>query len=63
MHSREYILGWWQQAWNDNEPEFFTQANFALPDLSPSNASYDDVFEALTVQRDRIKQIQQLRDW
>lgn len=63
MQSRDYILGWWQQAWSDNEPEFFTQANFALPDLSPSNASYDDVFEALTVQRDRIKQIQQLRDW
>ena len=61
--SRAYILEWWQQAWDSNQREFFTQANFALPDLTPNNTNYDDVFEALTVQRDRIKQIQQLRDW
>ncbi|MRJ43159.1 MULTISPECIES: HNH endonuclease domain-containing protein [Idiomarina] len=61
--SRAYILEWWQQAWDSNQREFFTQANFALPDLTPNNTNYNDVFEALTVQRDRIKQIQQLRDW
>lgn len=63
MHSKDYILDWWQRAWQDNSREFFTQANLALPDLAPANTNFEDVFAALTVQRDRIKQLQQLQDW
>ncbi|MBY6064516.1 class I SAM-dependent methyltransferase [Pseudidiomarina sediminum] len=63
LESRELILDWWQRGWSHNAREFFTQANFALPNLAPDNQSFDDVFEALTCQRDRIKQVQQLRDW
>lgn len=61
--SREFINHWWQQGWQKNQIEFFTQANFALPNLSPDNRSFDDVFEAFTLQRNRIKDIQQLEDW
>ncbi len=63
LASRELILHWWQRGWNEHQREFFIQANFALPDLSPQNQSYTDVFEALTFQRNRIYQVQQLREW
>ena len=61
--ARELILTWWQQGWQINKSEFFTQANLALPNLSHHNQSFDDVFEALALQRDRIKDIQQLAEW
>lgn len=63
LQSRDLIVQWWRQGWESHRQEFFTQANFALPNLSPQNESYDDVFEALTLQRDRIKHLQQLEDW
>lgn len=63
LSSRELILHWWQQGWSDNHNEFFTQANLALPNLHHSNQSFDDVFEAFALQRDRIKDIQQLAEW
>lgn len=61
--SRQIITDWWQQGWADNTDEFFIQANLALPNLPDSNRSFDDVFEAFTMQRDRIKDFQQLEEW
>lgn len=61
--SRERILSWWQQGWHDEPDEFFTQANLALPNLSHANRSFTDVFEAFALQRDRIKDLQQLAEW
>lgn len=61
--SREFILSWWKQGWKENQSEFFSQANLALPNLNTTNSSFDDVFEAFVLQRDRIKVIQQLQDW
>ncbi|MEO2279079.1 class I SAM-dependent methyltransferase [Pseudoalteromonas pernae] len=61
--SREFITHWWQEGWDQNGAEFFSQANLALPNLSPTNRNFDDVFEAMKLQRDRIKDIQQLQDW
>jgi hypothetical protein len=42
---------------------FFAEANIALPGLSADNSSVDDLFEALVMQRGRLKEIQQLREW
>lgn len=42
---------------------FFAEANIALPGLSSSNTSIDDLFEALVMQRGRLKEMQQLREW
>jgi len=42
---------------------FFAEANIALPGLSTDNTSVDDLFEALVVQRSRLKEMQQLREW
>ncbi|MEI6894447.1 MAG: class I SAM-dependent methyltransferase [Colwellia sp.] len=42
---------------------FFAEANIALPGLNSDNASIDDIFEALIMQRGRMKEMQQLREW
>ena len=63
VQARELIVDWWRTGWHEHSDEFFTQANLALPNLAPDNKNYDDVFEALTLQRERIKQTQQLQDW
>lgn len=42
---------------------FFAEANIALPGLNSDNTSIDDLFEALLMQRGRLKEMQQLREW
>jgi hypothetical protein len=37
--------------------------SFALPGLNSDNSSIDDLFEALIMQRGRLKEMQQLREW
>lgn len=49
-------------SYQNNRDEFFSQANFALPNRSPSNRNFDDVFKAFILQRNRIKDFQQLTD-
>lgn len=61
--SRGLITEWWQRAWEDHADEFFIQANLGLPNLAASNRSFNDVFEAMAIQRDRIKDFQQLEEW
>ncbi len=63
QQNRRIITDWWQQGWSDSADEFFIQANLALPNLPDSNRSFEDVFDALTLQRDRIKDFQQLEEW
>lgn len=63
MNSRHVITGWWEQAWQAQADEFFIQANLSLPNLSAANRSFSDVFEAMVMQRDRIKDFQQLKEW
>lgn len=62
-NSRERVVNWWQTAWQEDELEFFTQANFALPVLTASNRNFSDVFDAMLLQRTRIKAFQQLTEW
>ncbi|TMM47026.1 class I SAM-dependent methyltransferase [Colwellia ponticola] len=45
------------------QKRFFAEANIALPGLSSDNSSIDDLFEALMMQRGRLKEMQQLREW
>lgn len=72
-NAKTRITNWWQEAWlaDDsidissqlNQKRFFAEANIALPDLASSNSSVDDLFEALLLQRGRLKEMQQLREW
>lgn len=63
QNAREHVLNWWHQGWENNQDEFFEQANLALPNLSLHNRNYEDVFEAMKLQRNRIKDFQQLDEW
>ncbi len=45
------------------QQRFFAEANIALPGLNSDNTSIDDLFEALVMQRGRLKEMQQLREW
>ena len=48
---------------NEQNQRFFSEANIALPRLNSDNSSVDDLFEALVMQRGRLKDMQQLREW
>jgi len=74
-NAKQRITDWWQDAWLDNDignfevekvnnsQRFFAEANIALPGLDANNNSVDDLFEALLLQRGRLKEMQQLREW
>jgi SAM-dependent methyltransferase len=63
LSAKDWISHWWRQAWEENKTEFFTQANLSLPKLHLNNESYEDVFEAMKLQRARLRDIQQLQEW
>jgi SAM-dependent methyltransferase len=75
MHNaKQRITDWWTDAWlkpavgsfdlvQEQGQRFFAQANIALPGLAADNNSIDDLFEALLLQRGRLKEMQQLREW
>ena len=64
------IKHWWRSAWldtgdaaNRQKQRFFAEANLALPNLDINNSSVDDLFDALVLQRDRLREMQQLQEW
>lgn len=61
--SRSDIMDWWQLAWGQNSTEFFTQASLALPHVSKNSNDFEEVFEAFALQRNRIRELQQLAEW
>ncbi len=67
-NAKSRITDWWKEAWlKDNaahqQHRFFAEANIALPGLNSSNNSIDDLFEALVIQRSRLREMQQLKEW
>lgn len=72
-NAKQRMTDWWTDAWLDpqisnnveldNRKRFFAEANIALPGLETNNTSVDDLFEALLLQRGRLKEMQQLREW
>ncbi|AGP86605.1 type 11 methyltransferase [Alteromonas mediterranea U7] len=64
LNAKSRISEWWKEAWLDFQTErFFAEANIALPGLNSSNNSVDDLFEALVIQRGRLRDMQQLQEW
>lgn len=64
LNAKFRITEWWKEAWLDTKAKrFFAEANIALPGLDSSNNSLDDVFEALVIQRSRLREMQQLKEW
>ncbi|MCO4321365.1 class I SAM-dependent methyltransferase [Aliidiomarina quisquiliarum] len=60
---RSQIIDWWQLAWGQNNTEFFAQAILALPHVSKNSNDFEEVFEAFALQRNRIRELQQLAEW
>ncbi len=60
---RSQIIDWWQLAWGQSHTEFFTQATLALPHVSKNSNNFEEVFEAFALQRNRIRELQQLAEW
>jgi len=72
IEAKERMLDWWKMAWLDDvsitdnvalKKRFFAEANIALPGLPSHNLSIDDLFEALLLQRGRLREMQQLSEW
>lgn len=66
--SKSRMQEWWSLAWLsesvvEEKKRFFAEANLALPGLSYNNDSIDDVFEAIELQRGRLRDLQQLNEW
>jgi hypothetical protein len=66
--SKARMQEWWSMAWLaesgvEERQRFFAEANLALPGLAYNNESIDDVFEALDLQRGRLRDLQQLNEW
>ena len=63
--AQERMLGWWQQAYIDGDmaERFFTEAGAALPLLGKEQSDPQRIFDALLVQRQKLKANQQLQEW
>lgn len=63
--SQERILGWWEISYTQQteKERFFEEAQIALPLLFQKDAAFPVVFEALQLQRLRLRQHQQLAEW
>ncbi len=66
--AKQRMQEWWKSAWLDGadhnqKQRFFAEANIALPGLAATNESIDDLFEALLLQRGRLRDMQQLNEW
>jgi hypothetical protein len=65
-YSRSIIIRFSSYFWallKTEQQRFFAEANIALLGLNPDNTSIDDLFEALVMQRGRLKEMKQLREW
>ena len=62
--SEEVIKEWWTNAWlgTEQQERFLMEATSALPAL-PEQPSADEIFEAMRLQRSRLKADQSLAEW
>jgi SAM-dependent methyltransferase len=63
--ARKRVLSWWDDAWGDyaNRDTFMVQSAMALPGLGADVNSFDEVYEAMTVQVRGVKDRLLVREW
>ena len=63
--SRERIQAWWEIAYSEEHirRQFLMEAEAALPLIGEGNKSLDQIFDAILLQRTRLKIDQQLEEW
>ena len=64
---QDRVLYWWESAYLTDEPEFsdrfWLEANASLPGVISDQGSLDDIFDAVRLQRMRLKHDQQAPEW
>lgn len=64
--AQDRILGWWNYAYQDDralEKRFWLEATASLPTVRSDGSELGDIFDALCLQRMRIKRDQQAPEW
>jgi len=65
--SQGRIIGWWQAAYTQAQAlvreRFWLEAASSLPRVITANESLDDVFDAVCLQRMKLKNDQQVPEW
>ena len=65
--AQDRILNWWGPAYLEGVPaisdRFWLEANSSLPGIQTENGTLDDIFDAVCLQRMRLKHDQQAPEW
>lgn len=65
--AQDRVLNWWGTAYVEGVPaisdRFWLEANSSLPGVQTGKATLDDVFDAVCLQRMRLKRDQQVPEW
>lgn len=64
--AQDRILGWWNYAYQDDyllEKRFWLEATASLPTVRSDGSELSDIFDALCLQRMRLKRDQQVPEW
>ena len=65
--AQDRVLYWWESAYLTDEPEFsdrfWLEANASLPGVISDRGTLDDIFDAVRLQRMRLKHDQQAPEW
>jgi SAM-dependent methyltransferase len=66
LQSKEEIMAWWQEAWILDESharQFFMEAEAALPLIETEGFNLSGVFQAVQLQRAKLRSSQQIAEW
>ncbi|MDG3087755.1 class I SAM-dependent methyltransferase [Vibrio hannami] len=66
VESKHRILDWWQLAWGENDAHrqrFFTEASLSLPNVPPQCYEFEEVFEAMGLQIQGVKNRLLVGEW
>jgi len=64
--AQDRIMSWWDHAYQDDralEKRFWLEATASLPTVSSDGGELSDIFDALCLQRMRLKRDQQVPEW
>ena len=65
--AQDRVVNWWGEAYSDGRPvvseQFWTQARSSLPSVNAADNTLNDIFDALCLQRMRLKHDQQAPEW
>ena len=65
--AQDRVLNWWEPAYVEGVPaisdRFWLEANSSLPGINAEEGTLDDIFDALCLQRMRLKYDQQVPEW